>query len=119
MVRDAVRHGKTLNIAGDLNESISLLVFAPPDIETVHWNGKDVGAKKSLANAWEANLYLGHETGTMDLELSTWRYADSLPEIGTFDDSEWVQADHGSTRRQPDFQSLSSKIHTDGFLFRS
>jgi len=106
LVRDAVRHGKTLNIVGDLNASISLLVFAPPDIEKVQWNGKDVGARKNSIDAWEADLYLGHETGTMGLELSKWRFADSLPEVGTFDDSDWVQADHKSTRKPYYFSLL-------------
>jgi hypothetical protein len=81
------------------------LVFAPPDIESIQWNGKDVGATRKSANAWEADiewetdLEFGRGTETMDLELSAWRYADSLPEIGTFDDSEWVKADHKSTRK--------------------
>ena len=97
LVRDAVRKGKTLNIAGDLSNSVSLLVFAPPDIESVLWNGQDVGARKNDWSAWAAEL-VGPETlEPIVTDLASWRYADSLPEVGDFDDSDWVDADHTST----------------------
>lgn len=98
LVRDAVRKGNVLNIVGDLSESTSLLVFAPPDIESVLWTGQDVGAKKNDWNAWEADLAGPESLGPVTVTYGPWRYADSLPEIGDFDDSDWVNANHTSTR---------------------
>jgi hypothetical protein len=97
LVRDAVRKGKVLNVIGDLSESVSLFVFAPPDIESVLWNGQDVGAKKNNWNAWEADLDGPESLEAIITDLTPWRYADSLPEIGLFDDSDWVHANHTST----------------------
>lgn len=86
-----------LNVIGDLSESVSLLVFAPPDIESVLWNGQNVGAKKNNWNAWETDLAGPESFEAITTDLAPWRYADSLPEIGSFDDSDWVHANHTST----------------------
>jgi hypothetical protein len=101
LVRDAIRDGNVLNVIGDLDQSISLLVFAPPDIVKVLWNGEDVGAMKNSWNAWEADLQGRQDIAPIAVELAPWRYADSLPEIGSFDDGDWLNANHSSTRKSP------------------
>jgi hypothetical protein len=86
-----------LNVIGDLSQSVSLLVLAPPDIESVLWNGQNVGAKKNNWNAWETDLAGPECFEAIRTDLAPWRYADSLAEIGSFDDSDWVDANHTST----------------------
>jgi hypothetical protein len=86
-----------LDVIGDLSASVSLFVIAPPDIESVLWNGEDVGAEKNDWNAWVTDLVGPEFSKTITTDLAPWRYADSLPEIGSFDDSDWVDANHTST----------------------
>ncbi|PIL34810.1 hypothetical protein GSI_02597 [Ganoderma sinense ZZ0214-1] len=97
---------KTLALVGDLNASVPLTVFAPPEVVAVTWNGEPVGTMAQLgASGLRAELTLKRElegeAGVKAVrvpELTGWRYADSLPEVGRgYDDAGWVVADKTST----------------------
>lgn len=92
--------GKTLALVGDLNASVPLTVFAPPEVVRVTWNGEPVGTMAQLgASGLRADLSLKRRVkGVRVPELTGWRYADSLPEMGRgYDDEGWVVADRTST----------------------
>ena len=102
LVRNATVAGSQLQLRGDLNESVLLTVFSPPEITSVTWNGEEV---EPLSNA---NSTPGRFTGQLSMKLSStaitipqlsgWKFADSLPEIQTsFSDDTWVIANHTST----------------------
>ena len=92
--------GKTLALVGDLNASVPLTVFAPPDVVRVTWNGEPVGTMAQFgASGLRAELNLKNGVkGVSVPALTGWRYADSLPEVGRgYDDGAWVVADKKST----------------------
>ncbi len=61
LVRNAslVEDGRTLALVGDLNVSVPLTVFAPPEVVQVTWNGEPVGTMAQLgASGLHAELTL-------------------------------------------------------------
>ena len=103
MVRNASFEdaGTTLALVGDLNASVPLTVFAPPEVTAVTWNGEPVGTMAQFGSSGlrgELVLRKGLDNAVRVPELTGWRYADSLPEVRKeYDDSGWVVADKRST----------------------
>ncbi|KAH8108699.1 glycoside hydrolase family 35 protein [Phellopilus nigrolimitatus] len=105
LVRNASISGTELNLRGDLNESVMLTVFSPPEIRTVTWNGQEVEpfghASASSASRGEFVGQLQTKVSSSAItvpELKNWKFADSLPEIqANFSDADWTIANHTTT----------------------
>lgn len=105
LVRNATIGGSTLALHGDLNDSVQLTVIAPDDVKTVTWNGIPISADVTavlnltaqggfVAQLKPSSMVLGFAPPA----LTNWRYADSLPEIGSgFSDANWTLANHTTT----------------------
>lgn len=100
LVRNAsVEHG-TLSLWGDLNTTTAITVLATTAITSINWNGAAIhGLQKTSWGALTGRLAGPRTTWSLpDLTKSTWRYANSLPEIeASFNDSALVSADHTNT----------------------
>jgi len=105
LVRSATLRGSTLALTGDLDATTRLTVLGPLGILSVTWNGVLVPVIRDLVSgALKGNLVGPKKTWTIpDLSKATWRYADSLPEIGnSFGEEEektsgLIPADHTTT----------------------
>jgi hypothetical protein len=102
LVRNATVSGSTLALRGDLNASTTLSIIAPTSIKSVTWNGQPVsknnGASTKLSSYGGFVGSIGYSAAVDVPALSTWKYANSLPEIASgFDDSSWVLANHTTT----------------------
>jgi len=105
LVRSATLRGSTLALTGDLDATTRLTVLGPLGILSVTWNGVLVPVIRDLVSgALKGNLAGPKKTWSIpDLSKATWRYADSLPEIGaSFGEEEenksgLIPADHTTT----------------------
>ncbi|EIW81037.1 hypothetical protein CONPUDRAFT_153587 [Coniophora puteana RWD-64-598 SS2] len=103
LVRNATISDITLALRGDLNQSITLSVVAPPQVTAITWNGEaiinDAPASKMLTSS---GGFVGHLTFTdpnfTAPVLTNWKYANCLPEIqSNFSDASWTLVNHTST----------------------
>ena len=102
LVRNATISGSQLQLRGDLNESIILTVFAPPEVTSVTWNGEEVeplSSANSSNGKFIAQLSTSLSTAAIRVpQLTNWKFADSLPEIqSSFSDESWTIANHTTT----------------------
>jgi hypothetical protein len=104
LVRSAAleQGGARLALRGDLKEGVRLTVIAPRRVRSITWNGMDVGGGDLDLVTGSAPVFdLAPRVGLAGVrvaQLSGWRYANSLPEIGVgFDDAGWIVADHTET----------------------
>lgn len=109
-----------LKLYGQSNETSSLEILSPNAVRNVAFNGKDLGKiKQSEYGSYRVHLS-GIDAAAARFEppaLDDWRYADSLPEIGTdFDDSDWVRANLTST---PNAYFSVHGISTEGHVLFS
>ncbi|KAH9849470.1 glycoside hydrolase superfamily [Lenzites betulinus] len=103
LVRNAsitqVGSNAVLALRGDLNASVPLTIVAPEGVRSVTWNGKEIQVRDVGRGMLEGQLTVSSKLREVEVpKLGAWKFADSLPEIkDSFDDSEWVIADHTST----------------------
>jgi hypothetical protein len=101
LVRTATVDGDTVTVMGDNANATTIEVYAGVGAEKLIWNGQQLAATKTPYSALMANI-----GGTMDREvtlpeLSTFKTADSSPEITvSYNDSNWVVANKKSTLSQ-------------------
>ncbi|KAF8467613.1 glycoside hydrolase superfamily [Kalaharituber pfeilii] len=103
LVRNATADGDTLRLAGDVNRSTTLLVWASREFTTVTWNGEKLHMGEGPYFSRRARIK-GPDRGLVKLpvlnstEETEWMVMDSLPEVRMeYDDSEWVVARNWST----------------------
>jgi len=99
LVRTAAINGATLALTGDTKQAAQLQVWAPPQVQSVTWNG----AALSTALQSDASR-VGALSGALPItlpSLDNWRSAPESPEAAPgFDettDSSWLAADKTST----------------------
>ena len=105
LVRNATISGSTLALRGDLYEGVRLIVIAPDTVRAVTWNGIPVSADLAAATVITHQGGLTAQispsvsaTGIVTPQLTDWKYADSLPEIGPdYSDTNWAIANHTET----------------------
>ncbi|KAI5120764.1 hypothetical protein M0805_004727 [Coniferiporia weirii] len=105
LVRNATISGSELKLRGDLNESVTLTVFAPPGISKISWNGEEVepfgigSILSSISGTFVGRLQTSSSFNEVSVpELKNWKFADSLPEIqANFSDNSWTIANHTTT----------------------
>ncbi|KDN33240.1 hypothetical protein RSAG8_13669, partial [Rhizoctonia solani AG-8 WAC10335] len=111
LVRNATIIGSTLALTGDLKpEMTHLQAVIPPPIKSITFNHHPVQVSISPTGTLQGSITVQDPTPKLpslrDLE---WKYADSLPEVGEFDDLGWVLADKMVTAWPSRFQPLSGK----------
>ncbi|EGN93829.1 glycoside hydrolase family 35 protein [Serpula lacrymans var. lacrymans S7.3] len=105
LVRNATITGSTLNLRGDLNDSVRLTVIAPETVTSITWNGMDISADVAATSnlttqgGFVAQIQPASGISSIPVPtLSNWKYANSLPEIqSNFSDASWTLANHTTT----------------------
>jgi beta-galactosidase len=96
LVRTAKIAHDTIELAGDLDASTTLEVFAPESVDRVKWNGLPVNAHRTPYGTLAAQL---NGPAAVHLpELADWKFQfESFERNADFDDSTWTVADHLTT----------------------
>ncbi|EFQ85763.1 hypothetical protein PTT_19185 [Pyrenophora teres f. teres 0-1] len=98
LVRSASVSGGKVAITGDNANATTIEVYAGSNVDTITWNGKDLATTKTRYGSLTAKL-AGTADRTITLPiLSSFKTADSSPEIQpSYDDSKWVVANKTTT----------------------
>lgn len=103
LLRSASVEGSTLNLAGDLNDTTTLDIFASSEYTSITWNRVPVAIEKTEIGTLSGVVTMPDALSDVTLPVMTnveWACADSLPELALdFDDSDWVVANKTSTLR--------------------
>ncbi|KAH9869034.1 hypothetical protein J1614_008111 [Plenodomus biglobosus] len=125
LVRSASVAGGTVSIVGDNANATTIEVYAGSGVDTISWNGKDLPTEKTSYGSLTSTI-----SGTSDRQitlptLSTFKAADSSPEISaSYDDSKWMVADKTTTLSQvkphtlPVLFSSDYKFYTGAKIYR-
>ncbi|KAJ7107291.1 glycoside hydrolase family 35 protein [Mycena crocata] len=101
LVRSLTISASQVVITGDTSNATTLEVFAPAGCQSIQYNGKTLPTRKTSYGSLKASLAKpGLDTATLQktLRFSNWKYSDALPEAAaSYDDSNWVVADHLTT----------------------
>ncbi|KIJ23862.1 glycoside hydrolase family 35 protein, partial [Sphaerobolus stellatus SS14] len=101
LIRNATIQGNELRLTGDLNASVPLTVIAPPNVNSISWNGEPVSDARtsSSSSIIKGNLNMKSSVQSVKLPtLTNWKFAESLPEIrANFSDDAWITANHTTT----------------------
>lgn len=99
LVRSAIITGTSLALKGDLKDDVRLTVIAPKAVRSIAWNGYDVSDLMILGSSISSGmLRTSSAFGSISVpNLEGWKFKDSLPEIGDYDDASWIVADHKTT----------------------
>lgn len=89
-------------LEGDLPEETGVTIFSSQQIDSATWNGSPIkNVEKISPGIWTGTISFTNvslDNFLPDLTNSVWKYADSLPEIGSdFDASDMVVANHTAT----------------------
>ncbi|KAJ4363687.1 hypothetical protein N0V83_009984 [Neocucurbitaria cava] len=125
LVRSTSVSDGVVTILGDNSNATAIEVYAGANVDTIIWNGKKLPTRCTEYGALTA-LIDGTEDRKVTLpELSSFRAADSSPEIqATYDDSKWVVADKMVTLSQvkpltlPVLFSSDYKFYTGAKIYR-
>ncbi|KAF2823181.1 hypothetical protein CC86DRAFT_355578 [Ophiobolus disseminans] len=125
LVRSAGVSGDTITIVGDNALATTIEVYAGTGVDRVIWNGQQLAATKTSYGSLVAQIS-GAEGRKIDLPaLSTFKAADSSPEIlAAYDDSNWVLANKNTTLSQvkpltlPVLFSSDYKYYTGAKIYR-
>ncbi|KAF4569577.1 hypothetical protein EYR40_008555 [Pleurotus pulmonarius] len=98
LVRSASISRDTLTLVGDLNGTATPLeVIAPPSVQKISWNGKNIRITQSAHGSLQGNLGSAQPNVTLP-SLTNWKVSGGLPELDVdFDDSEFTLADLTTT----------------------
>lgn len=97
LVRNASIENSTVHLSGDLNATVPLTVLASDYVDLLTWNGVPVPTTKRQSFLI-GQLTMKDIKPIQPIELNTWKFADSLPEIQEqFSDTEWIVANHTTT----------------------
>ena len=103
LVRTGSTAGPELALTGDTSAATTMRVWAPPQVQSITWNGTPVGSASdggTDSSTASATVHLpGPAPVTLpDLATAQWRYAPESPESQPgFDDSAWQAADKTTT----------------------
>jgi beta-galactosidase len=81
LVRNVVLEGTTLTIYGDNIEATGVEIMAPSNVKTVSWNGKACKISRTSYGSLRTQLQSVDRSGVTLPSFSSWKSADSLPEI--------------------------------------
>lgn len=99
LVRGVSLDGRTLKLSGDASNATEVEVFAPKNIHSIQWNGKEIHLSKTVYGSFKG--FIGSPRITIALpSLISWKVRDSLPErLLNYSDSgpAWVEANHTTT----------------------
>ncbi|CUA69464.1 hypothetical protein RSOLAG22IIIB_08477 [Rhizoctonia solani] len=111
LVRNATLDGSTLALTGDLKPGTTELeLVAPALVRFVTFNRRAVHVCRSPLGTLRGNITVEDPTPRLpNLTELEWKCIDGLPEVGQFDDSDWVVADKTSTSRPTRFQPLGGQ----------
>lgn len=120
LVRNATLNdsGTLLALNGDLNETTTIDIIAPPTVQEVSWNGELVPVELSSFGTLRGRLQFDLQPPLLpDLRRLNWSCIDSLPEIHPgFDDSSWVTANKSSTARP--YQPFGGQVRFPTHMLR-
>ncbi|KAK7914118.1 hypothetical protein PG985_011821 [Apiospora marii] len=112
LVRSATIEGSTLKLTGDIANATTVSVFAPKDVCSLNWNGKDVAINSKNNGVLTATVG-GTASPTFSLPaLDGWKVADSLPETQanySATSAAWVTANHTNTSN-PTVPALNNPV---------
>lgn len=100
LVRYAYTQGDELHLSADFNATTNVeIIGAPKSAKKLFVNGAEYPVQQNAHGFWTANVeYKAPKIELPDFSKTSWKYADSLPEIkASYDDSAWVKADHTYT----------------------
>lgn len=125
LVRSASVSGGTVSIIGDNANATAIEVYSGANVDTISWNGKVLSTEKTAYGALTARIDGTADRKILLPELSSFRAADSAPEIqADYDDSHWVIANKNSTLSQvkpltlPVLFSSDYKFYTGAKIYR-
>ncbi|KAJ8121467.1 hypothetical protein ONZ43_g2084 [Nemania bipapillata] len=116
LVRSSSIQKRTLELTGDVANATSLRVFAPKSINTLKWNG-EVLKITSSANGFLTAQLKGAPSVKLPA-LTSWKSADSLPEIRTDYNASgiaWKTADHTNTSNPTAPASNNPVLYVDDY----
>lgn len=118
LVRTAVAsHGThaSLELTGDTDKPTRIEVFAPPGIDHVSWDGRDIALSKTPSGSLAGQL-----AGPVSVALpplTDWRFMAGAPEIQpSFDDAAWKKADLETTNN-PFLKGVRPVLDADDYGF--
>lgn len=128
-MRTANVDGSTLALTGDVNATTSLEILggAPSGLSELTFNGQSLEFETSEEGIITANVgFSKPDLNVPDLSNLTWKYIDSLPEIGSsYNDSAWKAADlnktynsHRSLNTPTSLYGSDYGFHTGFLIFR-
>ncbi|KZV68017.1 glycoside hydrolase family 35 protein [Peniophora sp. CONT] len=96
LVRNASISEDTLRLTGDINGTTSIEFIAPPNVNSLIWNGAPYAATPTTHRSYVAQIKADEAVALPT--FGTWKVSGSLPEADpNFDDSELVTADLTAT----------------------
>ncbi|KAI0108986.1 glycoside hydrolase family 35 protein [Nemania sp. FL0031] len=116
LVRSSSIKGRTLELAGDINNATSIRVFASKSISTLKWNGEKLRISSSGSGYLTAQL-----KGAPSVKLpglTSWKSTDSLPEIRSDYDASgiaWKVANHTNTSNPTAPASNNPVLYVDDY----
>ncbi|KAG6905033.1 hypothetical protein DXG01_005515 [Tephrocybe rancida] len=122
LVRSLTLDGMYAVVTGDLDDTTGLEVFPPSKVTHIQWNGKTVATERTSYGSLKAKLAKpGVDAAAVQqsLSLSNWKYSDALPEkSASYDDSNWLVADHTTTSNPTKPQTLPV-LYSDDYGFHT
>lgn len=119
LVRKAYVDANGLHIKADFNATTKVEIIGVPEGYTKLFINDVETATETMGLSTIANVTINPPSFTIPkLSELTWKYADSLPEVGEgFDDSRWLVANHTSTDNtyQPLLATVSTYASDYGF----
>ncbi|GKZ78027.1 hypothetical protein AnigIFM56816_001151 [Aspergillus niger] len=119
LVRSASLEKSTLAIKGDSINETAVEIFAPENVKTITWNGKQLKTSKSSYGSLKATI-----AAPASIQLpafTSWKVNDSLPErLPTYDASgpAWVDANHMTTAN-PSKPATLPVLYADEYGFHN
>ncbi|CAO3669777.1 unnamed protein product [Umbelopsis vinacea] len=99
LVRSAEINGNHLTLTGDTDATTNIEIVVTSKVRHVTWNGVNVVVKSTSYGTLTAKIAGPQQNIQIpDLTKSVWKYSSASPETSsTFDDSQWLSADHMNT----------------------
>ncbi|KAI1125308.1 glycoside hydrolase superfamily [Nemania abortiva] len=116
LVRSSSIKGSTLELTGDVNNATSIRIFAPKSISTLKWNGEKLRVTSSRSGFLTAQLKAAPSVTLPP--LTSWKSADSLPEIRSDYDASgiaWKIANHTNTSNPTAPASNNPVLYVDDY----
>ncbi|KAH9208651.1 glycoside hydrolase superfamily [Leptodontidium sp. 2 PMI_412] len=128
LVRKVYTVGRVLHIDGDVNATVPFkIIGAPKSTTKLKFNNETIPfITDYVTGEWTSTLHYSAPTITLpDLATLEWKKLNSLPELSSsYDDSDWIVADHNTTnnlfplRTSTSLYSSDYGYHTGALIYR-